>query len=242
MQNQNNPVQFKFLEILIICKEKISTELMYEKVKKLASQIDVNKQPLTIENFIFLNLNSNYKFYISYAEKNITKRLESVDNYFSSISDKHDIKVCNKEQFYNSLFDSLTASNNLNYKVEKFELAKDFDEACNFNLLSPNQIFNIYNKYQNISIFLYFFRSQFLFIMNVLYCCRVSTVLNKEPVDPSYDISQLLDKNNFILPPIKEEEWDLYQKYQDFLKEDEKYNQTMANLNKIILEHKKIFQ
>ena len=56
---QNYPVQFKLAkrrEITISRKEskRISRIEIYEKVRELASKMEVNKEPLTLENFICL--------------------------------------------------------------------------------------------------------------------------------------------------------------------------------------------
>jgi hypothetical protein len=57
--NLTNPFQFKFLEIEIICKEEVSTNLIYNKIKEKASKITSGDKELTIENFLLLSLNTN---------------------------------------------------------------------------------------------------------------------------------------------------------------------------------------
>ena len=75
-----------------------------------------------------------------------------------------------------------------------------------------------------------------MFIMDVLYSCRLSPALNKQRVDPSYDICELLDKNSSILPPIKKEEWAIYQK---FVEQDKSFNDVINGLDDAIKQNKK---
>ena len=77
---QNYPVQFKLAkrrEITISRKEskRISRIEIYEKVRELASKMEVNKEPLTLENFICLSLNSNYKFFKGRSTNYLSKFL-----------------------------------------------------------------------------------------------------------------------------------------------------------------------